>query len=114
LAAAGAGGLTGDTEKGIKTVIAGFGVVADWRALLDLQHFSPHVLGSGLAVLHVRLHIGVQDLDVVEDHGEGDEAGGHSEGAEDHCGECGGAHAAGFLLHLLVFNHLSLDRRTVE
>jgi hypothetical protein len=103
LAAASAGGLAGGAEESVKGIVYWLWGGGD-GVLLDLQHLSPHVLGAGLAVFNVVLDIGVEDLDVVEDHGEGDQTGGDSHGGEDHGGEGRGAHA-GFLVHLFVLDH---------
>jgi hypothetical protein len=101
LATAGARGLTGDAKETLEGII---GLLSWDTVLLDFQHLLPHVLGASLAVLNVTLDISVQDLDVVEDHWEGDETRGHGHGRKDHGGESGRLHAA-FLLHLFVLDH---------
>ncbi len=65
---------------------------------------TARVYDSHLAVLHIALDIGMQDLDIVEDHGEGHKARGHCYGREDHGGESRRFHAA-LRVHFLVFHH---------
>jgi len=110
------------------TASAGFGVSslpghthesAEWRfwafarasavALVDVQHLFPHIARASLAEFHFTLHAGLQGLNVVEDQGEGQQAGGDGHRAEDDRDEGDdpqrgiGVHFG--LFHLFVFTH---------
>jgi hypothetical protein len=92
--------LTSGTEEHVKSVL--------WAGLWDhVDHLLPHVTRARLAVLDLSLDGGLQLLHIVEDHGEGDQAGGDSDRAEDNGAEGDGAERglALHFVHLFVLNH---------
>jgi len=92
--------LASGTEEHVQSVF--------WAGLGDhVDHLLPHVTRARLAVLDLALDGGLQLLHVVEDHGEGDQAGRHCDRAEDDGAEGNGAKRglALHLVHLFVLNH---------
>jgi len=68
---------------------------------LDVQHLAPHVTRTGLAEIDFDLDRGLQSLDIMEDHGEGQQASGDGHRAEDDGGEGDGSRRGGgfFVAH---------------
>lgn len=92
--------LASGTEEHVQSVL--------WAGLGDhVDHLLPHVTRARLAVLDLALDGGLQLLHVVEDHGEGDQAGRDCDRAEDDGAEGNGAKRglALHLVHLFVLNH---------
>jgi hypothetical protein len=78
-------------------------------ALMDIQHFFPHITRTRFAEFHFSLYAGLQRLDIVEDQREGQQAGGDCDRAEDHSDESDDSQRwiwihFGFF-HLFVFTH---------
>jgi len=92
--------LASGTEEHVQSVL--------WAGLGDhVDHLLPHVTRARLAVLDLSLDGGLELLHIVEHHGEGDQAGGNCDRAEDDGAEGDGAERglALHLVHLFVLNH---------
>jgi hypothetical protein len=96
--------LTGGTEQDVQSVHS-VGFVS--RLSVHIQHLTPHVTGSGLAEVDLSLDGGLQGLDVMENHWEGDETSRNGHSGQNN-GTKGRSSEIGRSLHLLglfVFAH---------